>query len=74
MHTTDAASARLWSLHLEGIKAPEIATTLNAEGYRTIRNIPFSNRLINLILYRFRTNSRSRYTVALKRAGATNGN
>ena len=73
MHTTDAASARLWSLHLEGINAPEIAATLNAEGYRTIRDSPFTQHLINLILYRFRNNIRSRYSVALRRAGASNG-
>ena len=73
MHNIDAALLRLYVLHLEGILAPEIAATLNAEGYSTLHGKPFNHRLINVILCRFRSNSRSRYTIALKRAGAVNG-
>lgn len=68
----DLALARLYALHTEGILAPEIATILNAEGYTSLRGKPFNQRLINVILCRFRSDSRSRYTVALKRAKATN--
>lgn len=69
----DSALARLYALHMEGLFAPEIAMTLNSEGYTTLRGKSYNPRHINVILCRFRSNSRSRYTVALKRAGANNG-
>lgn len=70
----DLAMARLFSLHIEGINAVEIAATLNFEGFTTIKNQSFTPLQVNTILYRFKNKIQSRYTIALKRAGATNGN
>jgi hypothetical protein len=64
----DKAIARLYALHLEGVKAPEIASILNAEGYLTIRKKAFTQRLINMILVRFRSGVASRYSIAIKRS------
>ena len=66
----DHTIARLYSLHLEGINAKEIATVLNTEGHRTLRGCNFTQFVINKLLCNFRLNAPSRYTVAFKRAKA----
>ena len=66
----DIAIARLYSLHLEGIGAKEIAAVLNEEGHTTLRGVKFTQFVINKLLCNFRFNTPSRYTVAFKRATA----
>lgn len=65
----DLAMHRLFSLHIEGINAPEIASILNSEGFATIKSQSFTALLVNTILYRFKNGIQSRYTIGIKRAG-----
>jgi len=65
----DRSVRRIKELMQQGLSQSEMVETLNAEGYRTIRNCPWSVTNLKQVLWRIRHELRSWYGLASSRCG-----
>lgn len=65
----DRSIRRIKQLLDEGMSQAEMCETLNREGYKTIRNLPWNALNLRQIIWKIRHQERSWYGLSAKRAG-----
>lgn len=68
---SDRSIKRIKSLLLEGMSYLEMAATLNSEGYRTIKEQPWTALNLRQVTWKLRNEQKTWYGLSAARAGLT---